>query len=371
MSFELFPDLILLLEIILFFGFAIYTFARAQRITRSVSYIYITLGIIINFIGYCFLLSTTFFSNTESNKSVVLILAIITNITLGIGFLTLMNGFILIREDRLPIFSHIAALLVGVSSMLFGFLKVDQLSYNDKTNHWELNYLVGDFKYVFITISVTILIIFIAYFILYLARKYQNWRNYKKLDCNFLGFIFLATWMVTPFFQSLKLIRHFLFPVAILCWGIAVFLDPLNMLASNKLPEEIILVSNSDYPIFRYNIREKQAVKNLDEIRMLITGKNIISESLNSHETPKDLQLKDKEIRYLKLSKFYIISIGSKIDRNSRAAIFKSFKELCNRTDLAYLETALVLKEADEKLFIDIINDNFRRIDATKKKKQM
>ncbi|MCE7748761.1 MAG: hypothetical protein GPJ51_10205 [Candidatus Heimdallarchaeota archaeon] len=367
MSFDPYPDLFLLLEVVLFFGFAIYAFIRAQRVTKSISYVNLTIGIIINFIGYGFLVSTVFFSDLPKNEGTVLILATLTNIFLGIGFLVLMNGFILIREDKLPIFSHFAALLVGISSMLFGFVDISQLSFNETTLFWEIDYFSGDFKNVFLGVLITILVIFIIYFILYLVRKFQKWQNDKKFDVTFIGFAFLAAWMVTPFFQSSKIFRQYLLPAAILCWGIAVVLDPLNMLASNKLPDEIILVSKNDHPILRFNLAEKSVDKNLEEIRMLITGKNMISDSLNSKDNPKDLTLKNKEIKYIKLAEFYVIAIGTRVDRNSRSAIIKSFKELCKKTDLEYLETALVLKESDEQLFVELLINNFQRIDASKK----
>ena len=369
MSFDLYPDLVLLLEIVLFFGFAIYAFVRAQRKTQSISYFWLIIGLVIDFIAFGFLISTLFFPNVPENEGIVLALAIVTNILFGLGFLLTMNGFILIREDKLPLFSHIAALLVGISSMLFGYVKTSQLSFNETTLYWEIDYMVGDFKYVFLSVSISILIIFTAYFALYLVRKFQLWWKNKKFDLTFVGFAFLATWMFTPFFQATKVFRHFLLPIAVLCWGIAVFLNPLNMLASNKIPEELILVSTTDQPIFRYNLRENRVVKNLEQIQMLITGRKIISESLSSEEKSKDLRLRNKEIKSIKLSDFYIITIGTRVDRNSESAIIKSFTEFLEETDLSYLETAMVLKNDDEKLLVRLLNDNFSRIDATRNNK--
>ncbi|MHA1200367.1 MAG: hypothetical protein ACTSQF_13675 [Candidatus Heimdallarchaeaceae archaeon] len=370
MSFDPFPDLLLLLEVILFFGFTIFAFVRAQRITKSRSYLVMTIGIVLNLLAYILLTTTLFFSPGKGYEGLVLTLAILTNIIFGVGLLVYMNALIMIREDKLPIFSHIAAFLVGISSMLFGFVDISQLSFNTTTLYWEIDYLQGSFKNVFIGVSVTILVIFIIYFGLYLVRKFQKWKNDRKFDVTFIGFAFLAAWMITPFFQTAKVFRQYLLPIVFLCWGIAVFLDPLNMLASNKLPDEITLVSKNDHPILRFNLAEKTVDKNLEEIRMLITGKGMITDSLNSKDKTTDLTLRNKEIKYIKLAKFYIIAIGTtRVDRNSRSAIIKSFKELCKKIDLVYLETALVLKESDEQLFAELLIDNFQRIDATKKKK--
>jgi hypothetical protein len=366
MSFDLFPDLFLLLEVILFFGFTLFAFIKAQRITKSTSYFWLIIGLITNLIGYGFLISTLFFPNLSENEKIVLTLAIITNIVFGLGFLLIMNGLILIREDKLPLFSHIAALLVGVSSMLFGFVDSSQLSFNETTLYWEIDYLSGNFRFVFLAVSISILVIFIVYFVLYLVRKFYKWYRRRNFDITFIGFTFLAVWMITPFFQASKVFRQFFLPAAFLCWGIAVFLDPLNMLVSNKVPEEVILTSKTDHPIFRYNLKDKQIVHNLEEIRMLIAGRKIISESLNSEEKPKDLRLRNKEIKYINLSQFNFIAIGTRIDRNSQAAIIKSFKEMCKETDLQYLETATVLKESDENLLANLLLENFSSIDASR-----
>ncbi len=369
MTFDVIPDLILLLEVIFFFGFAIFAFTRAQRITKSISYLYMTTGIIVNLIGYILLILTLFFPPDKGYEGTVRTLATLTNIILGIGFLIYMNALIMIREDKLPIFSHIAALLVGISTMLFGFIGVSTNPvFNETTHYWEIDYMQGDFKSVFIGVSVTILVIFTAYFVLYLIRKFQKWKKGRRFDVTFVGFAFLAVWLITPFFQSAKVFRHYLYPAVFLCWGIAVFLDPMNMLASNKLPDEIILVSNNDHPILRFKLVEKTIDKNLEEIKLFITSKSIISDSLISDKS-KDLTLRNKAIKYIKLENFYIIAIGTRVDRNSRSAIIKSFKDLCKTTKLDYLETALVMKESDEQLFVEILKDNFQRIDATRKNK--
>jgi len=374
MSFDVVPDLILIVEVSLFIGFTIFAFFRAQRITRSASYFLILLGLIGQLIAYCLFIATLLINPIEENKSTVLILAIGFNVLSSIAFLMMMNGLILIREDKLPVFSHIAAVLVGISSMLFGFVSTTQLEYNPSTHYWELDYLKGEgfdyfqgaFKYVFLAVSLTTSVIFLTYFAFYLTRKFQIWKKTRKFDFVFLGFAFLAAWMITPFFQEAKVFRQYLFPLALLCWGIALFLNPLDMLVSNKLPHEIILVTNTDQPVFRYNLQEKEINRNLKDVQMMITGTRIIDESVKPSKKKDNLTVRSKEIKYINLSQYSIIQIGSRIDRNSKAALIKSFKDLYSQTNLDYLSTALVMKEKDENLFKKILDENFLKIDATK-----
>ena len=145
MSFTLFPDLLLLLVVIICFGFAIFVFIRAQKITKSVAYIYLSISLIIQFLGYGFLVATSFFSPGTGKESFVLKLAISTNVTIGLSFLIFVYSIILIREDKLSIFSHIATLLVGASSMLISLVNKEQLVFNPDTTFWEINYITNDY----------------------------------------------------------------------------------------------------------------------------------------------------------------------------------------------------------------------------------
>ncbi len=366
MNFNPFPDLLLLIVVVLGFGFTIYSFIRATKVTKSKAYLYLTLGFILTFFGYLCVFLTTLFTPADNKETLVLTIIIIDNILMVLGFLVFTNSLILIRENRLPIFSHIIGILSGVVLFTITTIKPADITYNPLTKFWDVQYNMD----LLLPIGIPIAVIFTVYFDLYLTRKFQKWLNFKKFDLTFVAFFIVAFWMVATFIDQLRLIKHFIFPIAILLFGIAVFFDPLNMLASNKLPDEIILVTHNNHPIIRYIVPEKKIEKNLDEVMLLIAGKKIIRESINSSKKPKELILEGKEIKIVNFKDFHIIAIGSKIDRNSTAAIHLSFCTLKKQTNLDYLHTALVMNEPDEQLFKEIFAENLRRIDAVKRKKK-
>ncbi len=365
MNFNPIPDLLLLITVVICFGFTIFSFIRATRLTRNSAYLYLSIGFVIAFFGYLLTVVTMFFSDADNKDGLVLTLIIIINISIVVAFLIIVNSLILIREDKLPIFSHIAGVLVGAALLVIVNIDLTNISYDETIQFWIVKYNMD----LLLPIGIIFSVIFFIYFLLYLARKFQKFLNYKRFDHTLLSILLIGFWMALIYFENLRVIRHFIFPVAILFFGISVFFDPLNMLVSNKLPEEIILVTENNQPIVRYLVSERKIEKNLDEIKLFIAGKRIISESLNSNKKSKELILEGKEIKIVDFKRFHIIAIGNKVDRNSAAAIYLSFCKIKKTTDLDYLHSTSVINEQDEKLFIETFTENLKRIDATKRKK--
>ena len=270
--------IILLIVTILFTGFAIFSFSRAFLITRNRAYLHLGIGIVIGFFASIFSSIANLFPNEEIYKGTVLIFIIITNICFSFSLFSIFNGLIFIREDKLPIFSYIAALLIGASTTLVSKIKIVNLDYDEIYAVWKVDYLSFGLPISFAIVLIVSQIIFFTYLILYLIRKSQKWNNNKNFDIGFIAFIFLALWMLTSFLKELSILRFFLFPLSIGILGLAVFLDPLNLLITNVLPSEIILVTMHRQPVIRYNVQNKEINRNIEEIRLLIAGKKIVSD---------------------------------------------------------------------------------------------
>lgn len=237
MNFNPIPDLLLLITVVICFGFTIFSFIRATRLTRSSAYLYLSIGFVIAFLGYLLTVVTMFFSDTDNKDGLVLTLIIIINISIVAAFLIIVNSLILIREDKLPFFSHIAGVLAGASLLIIANIDLADISYDETIQFWIVKYNMD----LLLPIGIIFSVIFFIYFLLYLARKFQKFLNHKRFDHTLLSILLIGFWMALIYFENLRVIRHFIFPIAILFFGISVFFDPLNMLVSNKLPDEIIL----------------------------------------------------------------------------------------------------------------------------------
>jgi len=362
--------LILLIVTILFIGFAIFSFIRAFLVTRNRAYLHIGVGIVLGFFADIFSSIVNFYPNGEINKGTVLILVIIANICFSISIFSIFNGLIFIREDKLPIFSYIAALLIGATTTLITSINTSNLLYDEIYAVWKVDYLLPPLPISYVILLIISQIILLTYLILYLIRKIQKFNNNKNFDIGFIAIFFLAIWGLTPFITELKTLRFFLFPVSLGLLGLAVFIEPLNLLVTNVLPSEIILVTKHRQPVIRYNVQNNEIDRNIEEVQLLIAGKKVISESLKSPETPKTLKMKAKEIKVVEMKNFNCYVIERKIDKNCISATYTAFREFNNRTNLEYLESDSVINEMDEKLFLKIFLDNFKRIDATKRREK-
>lgn len=292
----------------------------------------------------------------------VILYIIIANVSIGLSFLSIFTRLIVIREDKLPIFSYLATLVVGATTVLVTDIDPTQLQY-DFNAIWSVKYD----NVVQLIMTIISSVILFVYFVLYLIRKFQKLKNNKRVDLSFFAFLLLILWIITAFIDSMKAIRMFILPVVFFLLGLTLSGNPLSMLATNIIPDEIILVSRFQHPLIRLDLNEKKIIRELEEIQLLLAGKKIISESLKSPETPKTLQMKTKGIKVVDMKNFNCILIGRKTDKNCVSATFTAFREFISKTNLEYLESASVLTEKDEKLFLEIFLDNFKRIDATKR----
>jgi hypothetical protein len=365
MAFAIIPDILLMIETVLFFGFSIFAFIRAYVITRNISYIHFIVGLFFSSVSYICANIPGYYSPEDNKMDTVVILIIVTNVLMALAFFLFSNSFIIIREDRLPFYAHIIALIIGATTIIISDIDESNITYDYTSSFWKVKYssplLIG--------IAAVGITIFLIYFTLYLIRKFQKFVNTKHFDISFVGFACLTIWMITFNASAMKLIRLFFFPLGMLFFGIAVFIDPLNFLSSIRIPQEIILLSRFDQPIIRYNFKEKRIDRNLEEIKMFIASGKMISESMNAYEKPKDFKLKTKEIKYIDLKGYQLITVGTKIDRNAVAALKTAFREFRKKTDLDYLGASTVLNDSDEKLLVEIFKKYLKRIDATKKKK--
>ncbi|MHA1198692.1 MAG: hypothetical protein ACTSQF_04995 [Candidatus Heimdallarchaeaceae archaeon] len=359
------PALILLIETTLFIGYAIFAFIQAIRVTRNVAYMHILAGVVFGFIANIGTSAASFFTPADNASGLVITCLIIANVFISLSFLSIFTGLILIREDRLPIFSYLATLIVGATMILSTTIEPTQIQY-DFNAIWSVKY---DNVMIPLMTAISSLILF-TYFILYSIRKIRKLRNNKRIDLSLIAFLLLVFWIIAAFVDSMKVIRMFVLPIVFFLLGLTLSGNPLSLLATNILPEEIILVSRFRQPLGRIDLRENKIVKELEEIQLLLAGKKIISESLKSHDTPKTLKMKAKEIKIVEMKNFKCIVIGSKIDKNCISATYTAFREFDKKTNLDYLESASVLTEKDEQLFLEIFFDNFNRIDATKRREE-
>jgi hypothetical protein len=360
--------LILLTVTILFIGFAIFSFIRAFLITRNQVYLHIGVGLVLGFFADIFTSIANFYPNEEIYKGTVLIFVIIVNVCFSISLFSIFNGLIFIREDKLPIFSYIAALLIGATTALITKINTSNLFYDEIYAVWKVDYLSPALPISFIIVLLISQMIFIIYLILYLIRKIKKLNNNKYFDIGFIAIFILAIWMITPFLKEISAIRFFLFPLFSGLLGLSVLLDPLNLLVTNILPSEIILVTKHRQPVIRYNVQNNEIDRNIEEIQLLITGKKVISDSIKADETPSDVIMENREVKIINLQNFYIISEGTKINGNVVSAIKTAFRDFESQTDLEYVSSSSVLNEPDEILFTEIFAKYLRRIDGRKKK---
>ncbi|MHA1418905.1 MAG: hypothetical protein ACTSVO_03540 [Candidatus Heimdallarchaeaceae archaeon] len=353
------PALMLTIETILLIGYTIYVFIQAIRVTKNVAYIHILAGIVLGLVANVCISVASFYTIASD---VVVVYIIIANISISLSLLAIFNGIIMIREDKLPIFSYIAAIIVGATIILVSTIEQSQLQY-DFNAIWSVKY---DNVMIPILTAIASLIL-ISYFVLNSATKIRKLRRNKKIDLSLAAFLLLVFWISAAFMDSIKVVRMFILPLVFFLLGLTLLGNPLGLLSTTILPDEVILVNRFSQPLIILDLKEKKFVREFEEVQLLLAGKKVISDSLKSPDVPKTLKMKTKEIKTVDRENLSCIIIGRKIDKNCISATNVAFREFSNKTNLEYLESTSVISEKDEKLFVEIFLDTFKRIDATKK----
>ena len=348
-----------MIETILLIGYSIYAFIQAIRVTKNVAYIHILGGIVLGLIANICISVASFYTIASD---VVVVYIIIANISIGLSLLAIFNGMIMIREDKLPIFSYMAALIAGATIILVSSIENSQLQY-DFNAIWSVKY---DNVMIPIMTGISTLVL-ISYFVINTIRNIRKLKHNKWIDLSLVAFLLLVFWIIAAFIDSIKVVRMFILPIVYFLLGLTLLGNPLGLLATNILPEEIILVNRFSQPLIRIDLKEEKIVRKLEEVQLLLAGKKVISDSLKTSELPETLKMKTKEIKTVDGEDFSCIVIGRKIDRNCISATNVALGEFSNKANLEYLDSTSVLNEKDEKLFVEIFLASFKRIDATKK----
>lgn len=347
-----------MIESILLIGYSIYAFIQAIIVTKNIAYMHILAGIVLGLVANVFISVASFYTIASV---VVVRFIIIANISISLSLLSIFSGIIMIREDRLPVYTYLAALIVGATMILSTDIEYNQLISVGGNAFWAVNF---DSIMIPIMTAISSLILF-SYFVLNSKRDIRKLKHNKRMNLSIVAFMLLIFWIIAAFVDSMKVARIFVLPIVFFLLGLTLFKNPLSLLATTILPEEIILVNRLRQPLIRLDLVETKIVKELEEIHLLLAGTKVISESIKSPETPRTLKMKDKEFKVVNVGSFNCLLIGRKIDNNCISATYTAFREFDKKTNLEYLESASVLTEKDEQLFLEIFLDNFKRIDAT------
>ena len=192
------PALILMIETFLLIGYSIYAFIQAIRITRNVAYGHILTGIVFGLGANICISVASFFTPADDASGIVITNIILANVFISLSFLSIFTGLIWIREDKLPIFSYIATLIVGATMILSTNLNPPAQLHYDFNAIWSVKY---NNVMIPIMTSISSLILF-TYFVLYSIRKFRKLRNNKKIDLSFLAFLLLIFWIISAFVIS-------------------------------------------------------------------------------------------------------------------------------------------------------------------------
>ncbi len=352
-----------MIETILLIGYSIYAFIQAIIVTKNIAYIHILAGIVLGLVANVCISVASFYTVASV---VVVWFIIIANISISLSLLSIFSGMIMIREDRLPVYTYLAALIVGATMILSTDIEYNQLISVGGNAFWAVNF---DSIMIPIMTAISSLILF-SYFVLNSKRSIRKLRHNKRMNLSIVAFMLLIFWIIAAFIDSMKVVRIFVLPIAFFLLGLTLFKNPLSLLATIILPEEIILVNKLRQPLIRLDLIENKIVRELEEIQLILAGTKVISESIKSPETPRTLKMKDKEFKFMNVGSFNCLVIGRKIDNNCISATYTAFREFDKKTNLEYLESASVLTEKDEQLFLEIFLDNFKRIDATKRREE-
>ncbi len=347
---SIFSNLVFLISLIAY-GIAIASTGSTYRKYRYLGHAWITFGFALLLLDAIIRYVIEFTPSNEGN--LLLILWFLLNSLLMLSVWVILLSLLLGQYDRLPKRSHFITLLVGILIGLFSnpnFIRItkDPYSYNAKYDP-----IIG----VFVLI---LLILFITSVVRQSLIKLRlNPHGYKRPPAMLLliSYVLIIVWALSILFTSNPIIRTArpaLFAIAMLFWGLALYLNPLTISITSVKTKGVYVLRKDGLLLCFWEKGGKSTTVDRQLLSNLMTAIKASSESLvGGNSVLRGLAYQDSHISFV-AGKKTIVSLITE-------GVLSSNLELVARVYLADFERRYSHLLAD-----DIINTSHFANESTK-----
>ncbi len=350
---------LILVEALICFGFAIFVFYRAYKLTQNSPMLWLTVSSIFAFFSYLLPYLTGFIKPNSALEMVAYYAFSVTNTLIALTLLIFINALVLIKLDRVPMFSHLGTLIVGFGLAFFCDISLMSLEYDHRINNWLPYYSIHT-----AIIPMIMITIYIIYFGIYLLPKIsQNIKN-RTIPFSLLGLTLLLLWNYSVFSNSFHIFRVYIYPLWIFFVALDVYRNPLDLLLSTNKVSEIILFTKYNKPILHYNAEKRIISRDFEDTILFKTGENLMVEKLPKEHRISQLISEGGELISLNMYEMLnIVIIATKIDKNIISASNYFVHKASKTIDFNKLNVKVLLTPEEEqkiKIIFDQVLDSIK-----------
>ncbi len=306
--------------------FVIICFYKAYKKTKSTTNLLFTLSFITFLLGYMISYIPHSLPKEERYYNTVSLLFIVTNIFIWLGILIFTNAYLYILKNKITLISHVPAIITGFILAIIADPTKISLKVNETFDVWVPQY---SFTHIYFHILLFIILLWTVIHVYYL--KLVQVKKQNKFDISFFAILLFLFWLISVFFDSMRVLRFVLLPLSIFLFGIAVNKNPLVLLITKSQLHRLYLFTEYQMPFYGYDFINKQISLTLSSTEILNATKTAYSESLNLSEKEVDtIRTITQDIVTMKYKKTKILIIGKDIDENIKSAIIYALNLLPN-----------------------------------------
>lgn len=330
--------------------FVILSFYKAYTKTKSTANLLFSLSFLSFLGGYIISYIPHSLPKEEHFYNITILLFVGTNALLWLGILIFTYAFIYIINDKITLIGHVPAIIAGFIIATICDPSKISLTVDETFDVWVPKY---SFTHIYFYIALFIILVIAIFQVYYL--KLMQVKKQHKLDMSFLGIVLFLFWLISVFFDPMRVIRFAVLPIAIFLFGISVNRNPLVFLITKSKLNKLYLFTSFHLPFYSYDFIKQEISHKLSSVEILNATKTAYSESLNLSENEVDIiKTLTQDIVTIQHNKLKVLMIGKNIDGNIKSAIILALNSLKPITESQELLINPVLSDKKEKLITKV-----------------
>ncbi len=222
----------------------------------------------------------------------------LTNSFLMIGVWSLLLALLLSQYDRLPKRAHLITLLVGILVGLFASSDFVSIKKDAVGVNAQYHPAIGIF-------SMILLVIFIISVLRPMGIKLKKNPSYLKQGhfmILLVAYALIVMWALGVFFTSNSLIRTLrplIFGIAMLCWAISLYLNPLSLTLTYTQVKYVIVTSTPGLPLVSLHVPSRKEMDTTTLTGILSAIKTSMESVIGSEKSLKTIIFQDSVLSFI------------------------------------------------------------------------
>lgn len=298
--------------------------------------------------SFLFLISSVnaFIIEEFANQNVITIGWMGANIFLYCGFWIIILSLAIAQFDKLPSYSHLITILVGVLIGLI--LNPDNVQIYRESGSISASYSLSINVCGGLLFMVFIITAFTPLIKKLLSKKVELKK--KQYFILLISYLLFSFWVISLFltrFDFLRETRRYTLSLGMFLWAIALYIDPLTIVISNAKIQKAVILTKGGLPIFSYDFEEDREMEDTSGLLagLLSAVKSGMEKILTSGKSLKTMAFEDSIMTFINAKYVIFVLVSQQTVSSNTQLIANVFLEAFETKYQHLLKEDMVEKE--------------------------